>query len=180
MPQIGSQPSQYIAHVEKVREDTRKLQNTAEELHQAAVNERVKKENLLKDGLRITIGFTKRNRHCFIAYYDYAIGMRVVVEREAHFLRLEPWRDWKKKHSVVKQFDCSLDLSKCLRILSHTMMQGFQYKRTIVCMLQNAKLADHLDPEKSTINDLYEYLEVNDLFKEANPAEYLEDIVDYE
>lgn len=144
---------------------------------------------------RIIRWFTKgRVSHAYATYYSETLQNVFVIEATFWGYKLTPHNKWIKKNKIVAEFKCSRDLSSGLIHVSKWLGGTYDFwsalglgarrwfgklyrnpfrdpnklhcSEAVTLLLHGAKLAEDLDPESTTPEDLLEFCEKSDLFEE--------------
>lgn len=93
--------------------------------------------------LHITIGFSTTNRlisrlirwvtrgkvsHAWIAFYDAALGTRLVMQAEAWGYEVRPWERWLTENNLIAQFRPVRDLDRSLKWIAKSLGSEYDWK----------------------------------------------------
>jgi hypothetical protein len=144
---------------------------------------------------RIIRWFTRsKASHAFATFYDQTLERIIIIEATGSGYRLTQHEKWSKGNKVIGEFKCKKDLTKSLRFMAEKLGNNYDYwsalglavrrwwgkwyrnplrdpnklhcSEAITLMLQHAGLAETLDPESTTPEDLLQYCKDSELFEE--------------
>ena len=130
--------------------------------------------------------FTKgRVSHAYATYFSNTLQNMFVIEATFWGYRLIPYSKWKKYNNSVGEFECKRDLTDGLRYVSQWLGGTYDFwsafglgakrwfgkwyrnplknpkklhcSEAVTLLLKNVGLAEDMDPESTTPEDLYSY-----------------------